>query len=126
MDPRPSGFTTVEVPPGRTGLTAWVATAGSVVLGPPVATRLGAFDTTGYEVTMPQACAGTGSGAFEVFSIADAGWRARYIKFARDATDWYVSEITGETVLVAIDSPASLPDFEAAARSVLTSLKPAA
>jgi class 3 adenylate cyclase len=125
-DPRPSGFTTVEVPPGRTGLTAWAATAGSVVLGPPVATRLGAFDTTGYEVTMPQACAGTGSGAFEVFSIADAGWRARYIKFARDATDWYVSEITGETVLVAIDSPASLPDFEAAARSVLTSLKPAA
>jgi hypothetical protein len=52
--------------------------------------------------------------------------RARYIKFARDATDWYVSEITGETMLVAIDSPASLPDFEDAARSVLTSLKPAA
>jgi class 3 adenylate cyclase len=126
MDPRPSGFTTVEVPPGRTGLTAWAATTGSVVLGPPASTRLGAFDTTGYEVTMPQACAGTGSGAFEVFSIADAGWRARYIKFARDATDWYVSEITGETMLVAIDSPASLPDFEDAARSVLTSLKPAA
>ncbi len=124
MDPRPSGFTTVEVPPGRTGLTAWAATAGSVVLGPPVATQLGAFDTTGYEVTMPQECGGTGSGAFEVFSIKDGGLRSRYIKFARDATDWYVSEITGETMLVAIDSPASLPDFEAAARSVLTSLKP--
>jgi hypothetical protein len=45
--------------------------------------------------------------------------------FRGSRTWWYLWELDRQTMLLAIDTPEEFPEFEDAARSVLTSLRPA-
>jgi class 3 adenylate cyclase len=120
QDPRPSGSTTVEIAAGRDGFMEWARSNRGLVIGAPVAARLGAFDATGYEIKLAVDC---GPGGVEILSLAESMFRTRYIIWAGDRTSWFVTEVDGQTILIAIDAPPELESFADGARSLLTSLE---
>jgi hypothetical protein len=120
QDPRPPGSTTVEIAAGRDGFLEWARNNPGLVIGAPVAARLGAFDATGYEVRLADDC---GSGGVEILSLAESMFRTRYTIWDGDRTSWFVTEVDGQTILIAIDEPPELESFADGARSVLTTLE---
>ncbi len=94
-------------------------------LGPPSPQRIGRLDAAMYQVELSPSCARGGRfGGFDLITLQNSpASHTNYRIYPSDASIWLVTDVDGQTILVAIDSVAEAPDFEAAARSVLTSLR---
>jgi class 3 adenylate cyclase len=126
FQPLPSTYPRVAIPAGRDAFVEWAQNDPTLVLGSPTARQLGAFDVNAYDVDLSDDCdlSLAPLKAAEVLVHRDAaGFRIRYPIYANERTQWHVWDHEGDTMLAAIDTPEDFPEFEDAARNILTSLQ---
>jgi hypothetical protein len=114
---------TIELPPGRHGLIDWARANPMLQLGRPEAAVLGGLDATAYDIALSGVCDLPATKAVEVFSLAETPpVRKQYVMQSLVTTRWIVSEVDGQALIVAIDSPSEFGTFERKAKAVLSTI----
>jgi class 3 adenylate cyclase len=126
VDPLPErspGVTTVELPPGREGLVSWARSNPTLVVGDPKAGSIGSLDSIRYDVEVSPACELSPTQRVEIFVLSDTDIPKNYLMQSTVKSSWYLVEVDGQALVIAIESPGDHEAFERRARSILSSLE---